>query len=262
MTLLDVQDLHAGYGGKEILSGVSFLAKSGTMTGILGVNGCGKSTLMKAMCGILPCSGKIMLCGKDIHILSNREMARISRYIPQRTGISLDISVLDVVLMGFNPQLGLLQNPGSAMRVAAMTALQSVGLETKAGDNFQSLSEGQKQLCLLSRAMLLSSGVLFLDEPESALDFSGRYKMLGMIRSWLERTESAAVVTLHDPQLAINCCDTLLLLQDGKVLSAIQPAKDPLPEMEAMLRKVYGNLSIHSCVTRTGKMQLVLLKEE
>lgn len=262
MAMLEIKDLHAGYDAEEILKGVSFRLEKGSMTGILGINGCGKTTLMKAVCGIIPSKGEIRLLGKNAKKLSPREMARFSRYIPQRTGISLDISVLDVVLMGFNPQLGLLEYPGPSMRRAALEVLRTVGLWDRAESNFQTLSEGQKQLCLLARAMLLENGVLFLDEPESALDFSGRYKMMGMIRQWLSDTGSSALVTLHDPQLAINTCDCLILLQDGMLAGELHPGTDPQGQMEEQLSGIYGNLSIHKCLTRSGRPQFVLLKEE
>lgn len=262
MTMLDVTDLRAGYGENEILSGVTFQLESGEMTGILGINGCGKSTMLKALCGILPSQGEIRLLGRNVKKLSPREMARLSRYIPQRTGISVEISVLDVVLMGFNPQLGLLEYPNEAMRQKAIEALQLIGLADRANSDFQALSEGQKQLCLLVRAMLLENGVLFLDEPESALDFSGRYKMLGLIRQWLSATGSCALVTLHDPQLAINTCDSLLLLQNGKLVGKLHPETDSQEQIQQQLSGIYGNLSIHKCLTRRGQSQFVLLKEE
>lgn len=262
MTMLELNNLHAGYGSEEILRGVSFRVESGELAGILGINGCGKSTLMKAVCGILPSRGEVQLMGQDAHRLSARALARICRYIPQRTGISVDISVLDVVLMGFNPGLGLLEYPGAAMRQAAVEALQSVGLADRAQCNFQALSEGQKQMCLLSRAMLLEKGVLLLDEPESALDFSGRYRMLQLVRQWASWVDCAALVTLHDPQLALNTCDKLLLLENGELSGILHPASDGIETMEQELSRIYGSLSIHSCLTRSGKPQYVLLKEE
>lgn len=260
--MLEVKDLYAGYGSREILSGVSFRVEPHQMVGILGTNGSGKSTLLKALCGIIPSRGEITLCGLDAKKCSPRALAHVSRYIPQRSGISMDISCLDVVLMGFNPKLGLLEYPRASMRKRALEALESVGLSHRADANFQVLSEGQKQLCILARAMLLEEGMLFLDEPESALDFSGRYRMLGMVRQWLENSRSSALVTLHDPQLALNTCDVLLLLRDGAMIGSIRPSVDSAEDMEARLASIYGGLSIHRCVTRNGQGQFVLLKEE
>lgn len=262
MTLLDVQNLTAGYGRKQILNGLSFQIESHTLVGILGANGSGKTTLLKALCGITPSTGTVRLGGEDASALSARKLAQRSRYIPQRTGISIDISALDVVLMGFNPSLGLLESPNAAMRSAAQAALEQVGLGDRSHVNFLTLSEGQKQLCLLARALLLEQGMLFLDEPESALDFSGRYRMLSLIRSWAEHHEGAALVTLHDPQLALNTCDRLLLIQNGCLTADLNPGSTPPRELEEALCTLFGNLSLHRCTARDGRQHFVLLKEE
>ena len=109
MSFLSVEKISAGYGGHPILADVSFQLEQGCMMGILGANGCGKTTLLKTICGILPHKGTCLLEQTVLEQLSARRMARLVGYIPQRSGISIDISVLDVVLMGFNPRLGLLE---------------------------------------------------------------------------------------------------------------------------------------------------------
>lgn len=259
--MLDAKNLTAGYGSREILHDVSLSAETGEIVGLLGANGSGKTTLLKTLCGIHPGRGEIRLCGQDIHHLSPRQIARYSRYIQQRSGIDIDLPVLEVVLMGFNPQLGLLEYPNSVMRQAAMDALNRVGMAHRAQENFQTLSEGQKQLCILARAMLLEKGVLFLDEPESALDFSGRYRIFSLVRQWVDSHESCALVTLHDPQLALNTCDRLLLLREGRIVASLCPAVDAITEMEEKLSEIFGELSVHICNDRNGERQLVLLKE-
>ena len=98
--------------------------------------------------------------------------------------------------------------------------------------------------------------------PESALDFRYRYRMLEILRKWIEKEEKAAIVTLHDPALALNYCDQLLLLSDGEVLGTIYPQTDPLDKMEQMLSKVYGAISLQVCSTRSGRSHLVMLKED
>lgn len=260
--MLEVKNLCAGYGKKEILHQISFSVQAHEIVGILGANGSGKTTLLKALCAIQPSQGEIRLLGQDIRTLSARQIAKLSRYIPQRSGISIDISVLDVVLMGFNPQLGLLEAPTPAMRSAAIAALERVGMQERVNHNFQVLSEGQKQLCILARTMLLQRGILFLDEPESALDFSGRYRILELVRQWMSEREGSALVTLHDPQLALNHCDRLVLLKDGCLFTSLSPKVDSPALMEEKLSQVFGPLSICQCVTRNKQRQLVILKEE
>ena len=261
MSFFSVTDLSAGYAGSHIVQHISFSAQSGQLIGILGANGSGKTTLLKAICGILPHSGTCTLKGAPLEGLSPRKLAQQCSYIPQRSGISIDISALDVVLMGFNPQLRLLEHPSPAMRSAAEDALRQVGLGARIHDNYQFLSEGQKQLCVLARTLVADSPLLLLDEPESALDFRFRYDMLHHIQTWLHTGARCGIVTLHDPSLALNFCDRLIVLDRGTVLGQLHPGCDAPEEMEAVLAHIYGDISLLRCQTRRGQTQLVMLKE-
>ena len=129
MSFFCADRLTAGYGGAPVLQEVSFSLQAGTVTGVLGGNGSGKSTLLKSVCGILPHSGSCTLEGERLETLSPRRLARLCGYVPQSCGIAINISLLDVVLMGFNPCLGLLERPSRAMRQEARRALALVGLE-------------------------------------------------------------------------------------------------------------------------------------
>lgn len=261
MSFFSVHDLSAGYAGSHIVQHISFSAQSGQLIGILGANGSGKTTLLKAICGILPHSGTCTLKGAPLEGLPPRKLAQQCSYIPQRSGISIDISALDVVLMGFNPQLRLLEHPSSAMRSAAEDALRQVGLGARIHDNYQFLSEGQKQLCILARTLVADSPLLLLDEPESALDFRFRYDILHHIQTWLHTGARCGIVTLHDPSLALNFCDRLIVLDHGTVLGQLHPGSDATEEMEAALTHIYGDISLLRCQTRSGQTQLVMLKE-
>lgn len=243
MSLLEVRHLCAGYGKRRILEDISFSLAPGELVGVLGENGSGKTTLLKSVCGILPHRGECLLGGENREDLSTRQLARKISYIPQRSGISIDLSALEVVLMGFNPQLRLLEYPGAAMKRRAGQALETVGLGGRGEENFQSLSQGQQQLCILARTLVSQAEVLLLDEPESALDFGGRYRMLGQLQNFLGQGRGA-LVTLHDPQLALNRCHRLLLLSGGKLMGEIFPGRDSVQDMEAALEKLYGGLSL------------------
>ena len=262
MSLFSVQDLCAGYGKTPIVRNISFSLDHGSVMGILGANGSGKTTLIKAICGILAHDGSCILDGTALEGASPRQIAKLVSYIPQRSGISIDISVLDVVLMGFNPQLKLLEQPTRAMTDAAMEALSRVGMAGKEHKNYLHLSEGQKQLCILARTIVSQSRLLLLDEPESALDFRHRYRMLDIIRSWTTATQGCAVVALHDPMLALNDCDKLMLLKNGEILDILSPGEDSLEKMEQMLSKVYGPVSLQLCESRSGKKLLTMLRED
>lgn len=261
MSLVQVRSLSVGYGKTPILQNVSFALEAGELVGVLGANGCGKTTLLKAVCGILPHEGECLLNGKRLEELSPRKIAAVCSYIPQRSGVEIDISVLDVVLMGFNPHLGLLEYPNARMKEEARAALATVGLEGREEENYLSLSEGQKQLCILARTLVSRGRLLLLDEPESALDFRYRDRMLSLLRSWVEEEDRAALVTLHDPGLALRYCDRLLLLGSGEISGIISPLTDALVTMEKALSVIYGDVSLVRCCDRGGQERLVMLKE-
>ena len=262
MSYFTIENLAAGYGKKQIVRNVSLSLERGRLLGLLGANGSGKTTLLKSICGILPHSGTCTLDGVSLEGLSAREIAKKCSYIPQRSGISIDISALDVVLMGFNPRLGLLEHPGKEMHERAVDALKRAGLSGMEQTNYLHLSEGQKQLCILARTLVTDSRLLLLDEPESALDFRFRFRTLEIIREWVQTGSRCGIVALHDPMLALNFCDELLLLKDGRRIGLLRPETDPIEEMEAMLSEIYGPISLCACRSRDGRKQLVMLKEQ
>ena len=262
MSFFNAKGISAGYGKGNIIENISFEIDSGVLMGVIGANGSGKTTLLKSLCGILPHKGNCELDGAILEELSPRQISRSVSYIPQRSGISIDISVLDVVLMGFNSELGLLEHPTQKMKAQAIAALETVGLHGKTDDNYLTLSEGQKQLCILARTIVSDRKLLLLDEPESALDFRFRHNMLGLIGNFVEKEKRSAIVTLHDPFLALNFCHKLLLLADGGVLGVIDPKNDPLEEMEQKLSMIYGKVSLQRCCNRRGEAVIVMLKEE
>lgn len=262
MMFFSAQKLCAGYGRNKVLQNVSFSLESGCLLGILGANGSGKTTLIKTLGSILPHEGTCLLENTELEILTPKQISKLVSYIPQRSGISIDISALDVVLMGFNPQLKLLEQPTKAMVDAALQALEWVGLEGKADKNYLHLSEGQKQLCIMARTIVSGSRLLLLDEPESALDFRYRYRMLDMLRNWIAQTRGGAIVTLHDPALALNYCDKLMILKNGEILQILSPKEDSLEKMEQALCEIYGPVNLQICQTRSGKEVLTMLKED
>lgn len=262
MSILSADGLSAGYGKKaDIIHDISFTLNEHSLTALLGTNGCGKTTLIKTICGMIPYKGEISVDGRDIRTLSVRELSKLCSYIPQRSGISIDISALDAVLMGFSPDLGILNYPDSEMKKKAELMLERVGLGDRINENFLHLSEGQKQLCILARAMVRKCRLMLMDEPESALDFGGRYKMLGMVRDIVDTENCSALVTLHDPQLALNTCNEILLMKDGQLVSVLHPDSDSINEMEERMSGVFGPLSITECKSKKGKRHLVLIKE-
>ena len=101
-----------------------------------------------------------------------------------------------------------------------------------------------------------------MDEPESALDFRLRYEMMGLLRTYVAKNNAAALVTLHDPSLALNYCDTLLVLSDCGLLGELHPFSTPISKMEPLLSSIYGTISLTTLSTRRGEKRLIMIKED
>ena len=178
-----VQDISVSLGGRQILDHVSFSVDApGHVVGILGPNGSGKTTLLKAVCGELPHGGHVILEGLELTGLRAKELAKRVSYIPQQSGISISMSVLDVVLMGFYSKLGLLSQPSADMRRNAYHALKQVGMAELAERDYLTLSGGEKQLVIFARTLVEGTKLLLFDEPDSSLDLGNKYRMVQMIR--------------------------------------------------------------------------------
>ena len=151
------------------------------------------------------------------------------------------MSAIDVVLMGFYPKLKLLSQPSADMRAAALRALEQVGMAGLADRDYLTLSGGEKQLVILARTLVEGTKLLLFDEPDSSLDLGNKYRMVRMIMEFVHgRPGKAGLICLHDPVLALACCDTLMLLKDGRLICTLQPKTDSVHDMEKAFSEIYG----------------------
>jgi iron complex transport system ATP-binding protein len=261
-SILSVNALSAGYGKKEIIHNISFELAPESLTCLIGKNGCGKTTLMKSVVNQIKHAGTCFLNGKNIEYFSVRALAREVSYIPQRTGMGISLPVLDVVLMGYNPVLKLLERPSKKQIEFAKEALAAVGLAEVEKQDFQTLSEGQKQLVFLARTMIEDTKLLLLDEPDSALDFQNRYFILKELKKMVREGGKAGLLCLHDPVLAMEFCDQLLLMKDGVCIKLLHPQIDSIDEMEAAFREIYQDVSLEAYQDKNGKRHIAMLWEE
>lgn len=262
MSLMEVRNISTFYGTKQVLDNISFEINAGEMLGILGENGCGKSTLINSICNILPHKGSSFLGEEQMEKMSPRQLARQCSYVPQKSGLEIEMSVLDTILMGFNPKLKLFESPTKDMVDCVRNELENIGFQDKLELDFMTLSEGQKQMCILMRALITDCKVILMDEPENALDVRMRSQMMRLVRQWIEKHQGSAIMALHDTELALNYCDRLLLIKDGKIVGNIQIGQDSLKDMEASLSKVYGKVCLRQVEDGVGKSHLVMLKED
>ncbi len=241
---LIINNLNISYRKKHIIRNVSFSLRKGEFTALLGLNGSGKTTLMRGICGLKkPSSGACLWGDIDILSLNEKSRARLISYIPQRHSIVYNTSVIDVVIMGFNSSMHFFQSPGKKQKLLAVQSLQTLGIEHLADDNFLHLSEGQKQLVILSRALIQNTPVMLMDEPDSALDFVNRNLVLSKIRDTIHTQEKCGLITMHDPNFALQYCDRLLLMSDGDIQEEIYLSSDSA-DLKNKLSLIYGDIDI------------------
>ena len=258
-SFFEVENITAGYGKKEIIHNVSFSAKKHTLTSLMGANGSGKTTLLKSMVNQLSHQGNCSLQGEVLEKKSIRQLAKDVSYIPQKSGISISLPVLDVVLMGYNARLKLLERPNKNQVECAMEVLKKVGLEKVIHSDYLKLSEGQKQLVVLARMMIEDTKLLLLDEPDSALDIPNRYGMMSYIKRMVMEQEKAGVLCLHDPLLALEFCDQLVLLKEGSLVDVLRPKEDSIEKMETVFCQTFGKVSLMECFDKEGKRHFSMI---
>lgn len=224
--LLSLTNITAGYGGRKIVRDISLEIGKGEFCALLGLNGSGKTTLLKAICGLIPSqTGSCFVDGLNCTRFHEDKRARYISYIPQRHSKMQGVTVCDVVLMGCNPHLGLLGSPTREDKEQAESIISKMGLSDLIGWDFARLSEGQKQLVILTRTLVQNAHVMLMDEPDSALDFLNRHMVLTKIREIIRREGKAGLITLHDPNSALAYCDRIILIKNGEVAGQLEPAK-------------------------------------
>lgn len=243
--MLSILNAVAGYGKTDVIRGVSLSVGEGELCAILGLNGSGKTTLLKAVCGLIPMmKGTCSIAGQDCTRMHEYKRARYISYLPQRYSALEGVPVLDAVLMGLNPHLGIFASPSSADRARAGQVLADMELNALSEKDFSQLSEGQKQMVMLARTLVQNTPVMLMDEPDSALDFLNRHRMLAQVRSLIHQNKKVGVITLHDPNYALAYCDRVLMLKEGKIAAKLELATADKEEIRRCLSIIYGDITV------------------
>ena len=211
-----------------MLADVSVTIAAGSLTGLLGPNGCGKTTLLKLLCGVLrPRTGRVMLDDRMLSSMTRRELARRVAVVPQETHPAFDYTVMEMVLMGRHPHLSAFQLEGPADLEISHQALDATGTRHLADRNYMTLSGGEKQRVVIASALAQSTEVLLLDEPTASLDL--RYQLdIASLLARLNRDRNVTMVlATHDLNLAASLCERLVVMRDGRIL-ATGPTREVL----------------------------------
>mgnify|MGYP000457019023 CR=1 FL=1 len=214
------RNLHFSYNGNAILRDVDLDVENGEFCVLLGRNGSGKTTLIYCLAGLLRLqAGSVSIDGLDLTEASRKEIAQRVSLVPQEHADIFPFRVLDVVVMGRTATLGFSQRPGPADYQAAREVLAELEAEALAERNFNRISGGERRIALLARAILQAEGTLFLDEPTNHLDFNNKYRLLAKIKRLCSEKGTRVVASLHDPNLAAQFADTVVMLSGGRVIA-------------------------------------------
>jgi iron complex transport system ATP-binding protein len=236
INMLDITNLRTGYHKKEIVHGVSFSADRGDFLCIIGANGCGKTTMLKGILGLLPLmGGEATVDG--VPVTGAKQRAKIFAYIPQIHSIPFPFRVSDVVLLGRTPHLTSTVSGASRKdKLAAYAAMEMLGIEKIAGSVYTELSGGQQQLVLIARALAQEPRILIMDEPTASLDFGNQQMVLSRMRS-LGHDGMLVIMVTHDPSHVLMCANRVLIMKDGRITAEGTPSETVTSEM---LSDVFG----------------------
>lgn len=208
--LLTFENVSLGYGDVAVLEHLSFHICAGEFLGIVGPNGSGKTTILRAILGLIrPGSGRIL-----------RSSRPIIGYVPQRENIDtiMPVTALEVATMGRAPRLGPVDRLKSVDREAAAGALERVGVAHLAAALFRDLSGGQQQRVLIARALAGDPDLLVLDEPTNGMDLASEHAIVDLLCDLNRKRHLTVLLVTHLLPIVLNSASTILLIEEGRIL--------------------------------------------
>ena len=224
--MLSIRSLHVAYGEKEVLHDLDLQLDRGELLGLIGPNGSGKTSLIRALSGVLkPASGEIYIGEQDLSTFSEGERARQVAVVPQSAQLPPAFTVFECVALGRTPHLAWLGRLGPRDLEHIQRAMQAAEISHLRDRRAGELSGGEQQRVILARALAQSCPILLLDEPTAHLDLHQQVNLLGLVRRMAKDQNLAVLVAMHDLNLAALYADRLVLLVDGRIRAAGRPAE-------------------------------------
>lgn len=248
---LEIEAADLAYPGRVVARGLSLSIAVGKVTAILGPNGCGKSTVLRALARILrPRSGVVLLDGKDIHLQPTNQVAKRLTMLPQAPHAPDDLTVWDLAAFGRFPYRSWFGGNDAAGTDSVRQALQAVGLLDLADRPFATLSGGQRQRAWIAMALAQETHYLLLDEPTTFLDLAHQIEVMDLVRQLNVSLGKTVVLVLHDLNLAARYADHIVMLKDGRIAASGEPQAVLTDET---LREVFG-VEVHLVRDEHGRI--------
>jgi len=255
---LSVSRFSVGYPRRPVIENLNLPALvPGHLTALIGPNGAGKTTLLRGLARLLAAKGEIRLGERDLLAIGQRDHAALVSYMPQALPKMVSLSVIEAVITALRAMpLEVEAQSKDQVFERAMAVLTRLGIGHLAYSMLDELSGGQRQLASLAQSVVRSPAILLLDEPTSALDPRHQINVMKSVRGIVTEAKMIAVVVLHDLNLALRWADTIVLMDQGRVVASGAPSDVVTPEH---LAQTYG---IAARVERCSHGQLIVLADD
>ncbi|MGI6239974.1 MAG: ABC transporter ATP-binding protein [Christensenellales bacterium] len=236
--MLTLERVYAGYNGLDVIQDITAAFEPGKNYCLLGPNGCGKTTLLRAMAGIIPARGEITIGGRSLAGMRRREVARNIAVMSQITTLYFPYSVYETVMLGRYQFLRrtLFGQASAEDRAVVRRCLESAGLWEMRDKQIDKLSGGQRQRVFLAQALAQEPNVILLDEPTNHLDVRHQIDLIDALHEWTRGGERSVIGVFHDVNLALHLSEDMLFLKEGRLVGN---GKFNAVASRAFLREVY-----------------------
>ncbi|MEO9511422.1 MAG: ABC transporter ATP-binding protein [Flavobacteriaceae bacterium] len=215
--IIATQDLAIGYKNKTVAQHINFSCNSGELCAIVGVNGVGKSTLLRTLGNLQPkLSGSIRIKNKHLVEYSSPQLARELGMVLTEQPSSKNLTVEELIALGRHPYTNWIGSLSSSDKMYVENSLEAFLLKDLRRNKCHELSDGQLQRVLIARAMAQDTPLILLDEPTTHLDLYHKVQILKLLQQLAHEKQKAIIFTTHEIDLAIQLCDTILLLDGAK----------------------------------------------
>lgn len=220
MALIDVCNLNFEYTkGNTILDDISHEIEAGTINVLLGLNGCGKTTLIKLLSGLLkPTKGDILLNGKSVLSMSDHERSKWIAYVPQLISSRISFSVEEYLSLSLSNQKSICWQPSEKDRTRVREFAVRLGIDEKTFDRrVDELSGGERQIVMICGALMQDAKIIILDEPTAALDMKNQYAVLQFLKRCHKDEQKTIIFSCHDPNHALRLGGQTIAIHEGKI---------------------------------------------